>query len=674
MPFLKRKQTRAKDLLDTKKDIIQKNDDNESTTQKVVRKLAESALTGRNPALAFLPEFIEAQKGYGPNIYEDTSSELRRALGLESDDPTLETLEELLDSENNESEFLTDDDELVEIDNLIDELQDEIDKIAEELEEEIPEEDEVETDESEKDGEKCYSITLPLGDGNSEITFNTCDIIENFDDDNFNEMDQNSDDYRRPPLDSTGDRWCAISKSLEVYSGSAILGTGIEVSSGSEERIYIIDWVALGPSYSQWVNESIENGQLFLSPGGGIYRKGAYRAVRVNAWNPQGDPLGSFQAINDDSINAVTELLPTNTYFYEWRQELVFIYYPLKFGGVAQCISSTSKPSTEDRRKKPQLIRQKKGEDKMDSNCCQATLSLTRKIALNTGAIKNNSEIYPSNVSSVTTDEDYGFPFKVPKSWLEPGKTGDITVYNSKQLLLILGRMLAENYKALGTDELINKGVEYPNNWLAPRAVGSSKAFNYLELFEVLGRQADHLGIHPFEATLADMNPAKPGKQTWGTRTHNATHALKLILESIKETDGDQAAALNLNLRESILLGQLFSMVASMSRTLNSLIHAVGLEVKDETDTIENFPFDYTLGAEAQVSGGKGFEKDAQAKYAAALEKAYQKILSKLAANTEESAEAVLEKFLNSKPQQIIYQELVADKSLLEAIRDGKGQ
>lgn len=217
---------------------------------------------------------------------------------------------------------------------------------------------------------------------------------------------------------------------------------------------------------------------------------------------------------------------------------------------------------------------------------------------------------------------------------------------------------------------MLKEGLEYPNQWIAPRGSGSSKAFNYLELFGVATRMLDHLGIHPCEPTLADLNPGKPGQQTWGIKTNNATHAIKLILEYIKETDGDQAAALNLNLRESVLLGQMFKTVVSIAESQQSLFQALGFEVEEDIDYIEGFPFDFTLGAGKKQTAGKGYGIESQEAAAKQLEKEYKKILKELASNDEQGAEAVLEKFLQTRKQPFTYNRLKATKSLLEILKN----
>ncbi|NES07231.1 MAG: hypothetical protein F6K22_33230, partial [Okeania sp. SIO2F4] len=159
---------------------------------------------GNHPALILLPEFIEAQKGYGPAIYEDTSTDLRRELGSESEDPTLEDVEQLFE----DSELLEDiiDEELEEIDDIIEQLDEkDLEKIVEDFEEEIPNE-EIETDEHEEDGKKCHSISIGFGD--DQITFNTWDQNDNFDDDELNEIDEKSDgDYEIPDIPGSG-LWC----------------------------------------------------------------------------------------------------------------------------------------------------------------------------------------------------------------------------------------------------------------------------------------------------------------------------------------------------------------------------------------------------------------------------------------------------------------------------------
>lgn len=317
----------------------------------------------------------------------------------------------------------------------------------------------------------------------------------------------------------------------------------------------------------------------------------------------------------------------------------------------------------------------------MNKKCC---FTKNDRALLQANAIALNSMNFPGVATVETTEEkvsiDYQFPVE-GKIKLKDGQTLinnylELKDWQTKLLLEMGGNgtLVADIAKALGVEEILSEGFEYPNKWVAPRGKGKTKALNYLQLFKLLTEMLDHLGIHPVEATLADLNPAKPGDQPWGIKTNNATHAIKLLLEYIKETDGDQAAALNLNLRESILLGELFIMVASIAESQASLFAALGFEVEEETDYIDNFPFDYTLGADKPDISGKGFGKDAKAKSTAAIEKEYKKILKELAGNDEKGAEAVLERFLQTRKQPYTYNKLKANQSLLEVLKNVQGK
>ncbi|GGA53290.1 hypothetical protein [Okeania sp. KiyG1] len=302
---------------------------------------------------------------------------------------------------------------------------------------------------------------------------------------------------------------------------------------------------------------------------------------------------------------------------------------------------------------------------------------LTKKIALNLGVPVegfNANEKYPDGVKKQSSADDYGFPFKVPRDWLEPGKTGETIVYNLKQLQFVIGNLIAQNNRVLRPNELLNEGFEYPNAWVASRGKKTSKAFNYLELFELATKMLDHLGIHPLQATLADLNPAKPGEQAWGIKTYNATHAIKLILEYIKETDGDQAAGLNLNIRMAVLIGEMYVMMNSMVESQQSLYQALGFDIKEDTDYIENFPLDFTLGAGGKQTTGVSFGSNSQEASAKQLEKEIKKILNDLKNNDEQGAETVLEKFMQPRRQPFIFLRLEAAQTLLEVLRNVKSQ
>ncbi len=115
-----------------------------------IRDAVQKAATrkfGNHPALIMLPEFIEAQKGYGPSFYEDNSNDLRKELGLEATEPTLEDLEQIFE----ESELLEDiiADEIEEIEEIIEQISDEdLDNISNDLGEKIPGNEELETSET----------------------------------------------------------------------------------------------------------------------------------------------------------------------------------------------------------------------------------------------------------------------------------------------------------------------------------------------------------------------------------------------------------------------------------------------------------------------------------------------------------------------------------------------
>ncbi|NEO54489.1 MAG: hypothetical protein F6K54_16215 [Okeania sp. SIO3B5] len=79
-------------------------------------------------------------------------------------------------------------------------------------------------------------------------------------------------------------------------------------------------------------------------------------------------------------------------------------------------------------------------------NNAPADSELTRQIALNLGVPVANfkvNEQYPDGVKKQSSSEDYGFPFKAPKSWLVPEAKGEIAIYNQPQLSLIIAAMIS---------------------------------------------------------------------------------------------------------------------------------------------------------------------------------------------------------------------------------------
>ncbi|NEO58551.1 MAG: hypothetical protein F6K54_39180 [Okeania sp. SIO3B5] len=64
-------------------------------------------------------------------------------------------------------------------------------------------------------------------------------------------------------------------------------------------------------------------------------------------------------------------------------------------------------------------------------NDSPADSELTRKIALSLGVPVekfNANEQYPDGIKKQSSSEDYGFPFKVPRGWIEPDKKGEMTI------------------------------------------------------------------------------------------------------------------------------------------------------------------------------------------------------------------------------------------------------
>jgi len=632
---------------------------------------------GKHPALTLLPEYIKSLRGYGPRTYiDETSQVLEDVFGPQEEHD--EFIDDLLLGDD--TKFLDDiiDDELTEIDNIIDQLEPkDLDELLDDLED-IPDSDEndIVEENSGNDNQKCTTISLNMGE--EVVTFNTCDGRE----DPPDRKNNNTRDYSdlQPPISGIHDYWCPIIN-LQGYNISGYhLITGAPYKKEEWSRTWRYNYIGYVPNFSEeykeWKDREQEKKTIFWE--NTLF---GYKYVEVISysvvWHLQ---VGRY-------LSGWTDIEPYQTIVYddeEWpRGTTAFlghyrynhILYPnpspwaqtLPCRGTAR--NPTRQPPSPNKTKPPEIIR----EMPKDKDCCDKLLVLLTKIAKNTGAIPNSNSKYPDGVTPNlnTSKSSYGYPAKVPKSWLKSGEKGDLTIYNTEQLLLLMAKMLGNNHEALASEELVSKGIEYPNNWVLPNGTGSSIAYTIIELFEVLARQADHLGVHPFETQIADLNPAKPGNQTLRTSFNNATHVMKSIFDAIKETDGDQAAALNLQLRQAVLLGRVALTVASMSETIMSMADSLGLETVDDIEVFKNFPFDFTLGT-GNTTSGKGFGDNS--KNNKPSETSYRKILEQLGSKDEEGAEAVLEAFLNARHQPFITKKLQANLSLLEAIINGQNK
>ncbi|MEL7038659.1 MAG: hypothetical protein AAFO04_24050 [Cyanobacteria bacterium J06592_8] len=211
-------------------------------------------------------------------------------------------------------------------------------------------------------------------------------------------------------------------------------------------------------------------------------------------------------------------------------------------------------------------------------------------------------------------------------------------------------KMIREIHKVLDAREVLDAGLKAPNRLIATKAKGSSTLKTYLDIIAFQIRMQDHLGIHPVDVEIRDINKSKEGDQTYEAEAVNATAILKQLLENSIENKGDSADRLGILVRTAWINIQILSAVTKGVRGVQGLMEWLGMPIKEKVDQVE-MPFDPTLGARDKVvKARKGFDPSKKAE-----EKPTSKELTEtLDLKDEDSLETILPRFLNTTEQPVL--------------------
>lgn len=156
-------------------------------------------------------------------------------------------------------------------------------------------------------------------------------------------------------------------------------------------------------------------------------------------------------------------------------------------------------------------------------------------------------------------------------------------------------KLMREIHKHLGIPELRDNGVKFPTRLIAAGAKGYIKADSILELLSLIVREIDHLGIHPHEVTIKDVDPATPGDQKISAEFVNATAWAQSLMENSLKNDGEADARLNLQIRLARLILQTFVSSVSAKYKADAIAEFLGVPTQ-EFAAKPSVPFDITLG------------------------------------------------------------------------------
>ena len=159
--------------------------------------------------------------------------------------------------------------------------------------------------------------------------------------------------------------------------------------------------------------------------------------------------------------------------------------------------------------------------------------------------------------------------------------------------------------RALKASEMIETGVDIPNRLVTPYGTGVSNYKNYSDLIEAHIAVNDHLGIHPFEVEIADINAAKEGEQKLSEKFINATGFAQRLMKVALEENGDSATRLNLLVRLAWINSQMLNLLVIVNEAVKGIFQFLNVPFKENIEQVD-MPFDATLVAREKL---KGFSK-----------------------------------------------------------------
>lgn len=160
--------------------------------------------------------------------------------------------------------------------------------------------------------------------------------------------------------------------------------------------------------------------------------------------------------------------------------------------------------------------------------------------------------------------------------------------------------LLDEIHEALGVAELLDRksktgGFEVPKRLLAPGGRGEIKHHNYLEILESMIRIQDHLGIHPFQVKIKDLNAAVAGDQGAEFKFLSATAALEKIVYLLTDTEADGDVQTNMLVRLAFVCTNILTALSTVSRDVETVRDGLGVGFKSKRERVD-VPFDVSCG------------------------------------------------------------------------------
>lgn len=285
----------------------------------------------------------------------------------------------------------------------------------------------------------------------------------------------------------------------------------------------------------------------------------------------------------------------------------------------------------------------------MDKQCCDASISLLRKIAKVLAVDKLLEESEPKKISTQTV-ADFKVQYDELVEQLPEGQKPKI-IFDNYLGIKIYEMAVGGNAKiddihsVLRADELLLKGMKIPNELIITGGQDYSTPKDYPSILKCFVQMVDLSTIQPFTAVLQDSDPAEAGDQTMTKFYPDATSAVKEIVELLLENKVDSATRLNIQIRQSISAIQTMVAVLETLSIAYTIMYGLGLPFRQKRNTFVA-PFDISPDPKSKKKG-KGFNpKD---------EKGVESAINSLNENKEDITEKLLPDFLTEVYQEYLH-------------------
>lgn len=307
--------------------------------------------------------------------------------------------------------------------------------------------------------------------------------------------------------------------------------------------------------------------------------------------------------------------------------------------------------------KKDTIRRALPPEDMSNNQCCDASVSLLRKIAK---VLAVDEILIEDKKKQITTDTIQKFKEnyeKLEEQLALINQKPKVVFQNYLQLkvyeLAIGGnKKIDEIHDVLRADDLLKKGMKIPNELIVPGGSGFAVVKDYPSILKKFVQIIDLNTIQPFTAVLQDSDPAKEGDQVMTRFFPDATSAIKEVVELLLENKVDSATRLNIQMRQSVLGIETQVALLETLSIAYTILYGLGLPFHQRGSTFVA-PFDISpdpKGKESSKKKGKGFNPKNKEE-----ERKRQSAIDALNENREDATEKLLPDFLSTVKQEYLH-------------------